>query len=140
MSYCRNCGKEIDSNEELCETCRNRALILDEGISSVDTTKKQNGGHMDGFVFALWSCILGTLSVFFSYFIILFPLISIIMIAQIVISIVFGVRSINQFVENKRLGKTKPIATLVCGIVGCVSSGIAIFISFIMIFTLLSLV
>ena len=143
MPYCRKCGKQIETNEELCEDCRNEEIIFGDYNSCYDYTKEENSGRMNGFGKALASCILGSvalsvLSVILNLLVYVIEsnqrgsnlvgivVLSFFMMGAVVISLIFGMNSIKTFKANIKEGKAKPIATLVCGIVGCVCSGMSI--------------
>ena len=63
-------------------------------------------------------------------------------IAPQIISLVFGIKSINVFKRNKREGRAKPVATLVLGIVGTIGGavGIYLWVVFIFLLSLISLI
>lgn len=141
MPYCKRCGKFVQTEGDLCEDCRNSELIFGEfPTTGAPVAPADPGTRMDGFPKALVSVILGVVSFIFaivtyvlmSAFIagglgVAFPIIfGILTVGGIVVSVIFGVKSIVKFVDSKRRGKVKPIATLVCGIVGCASSALAV--------------
>ena len=141
MPYCRKCGRRIETEDELCENCRNAELIFGEAPFSEKPVDR--GNRMDGFPKALASIILGVAAIVIA--VVNMALIGIVLagggvgsaiglgvfgillsLSGIVVSIIFGVKSIVKFVDSTRRGKIKPIATLVCGICGCVASAIAV--------------
>lgn len=139
MPYCRKCGKKIETEDTLCDDCRNAELIFGEAASP--GRPADAGSRMDGFPKALISAILGgTALVVMLIFLMmsaeyrvigggwtdeaiaLFVLGIIFAVGGIIVAVIFGVKSIAKFVDSKRRGKVRPIATLVCGIGGCVAS------------------
>ena len=97
MPYCRRCGKQIETNAEYCEECRNQSIYGNGGTTQQqsrdyrpeqsyqqqsyqqqpcgrqDSRPEENNGRMDGFGKALASTILGavaTVLVFICYYII----------------------------------------------------------------------
>lgn len=140
MSYCRKCGKKLEDNSGLCENCRNEELVFGDGSEEIMSTVSQEG-KKDGFVKALLSVILPyAASVLFGMVLGVIiglglldtlqksgiVIVGMLFIAPMVISIIFGIQSIKTFVRNKREGKAKPIATLILGIIGLVTSASSI--------------
>lgn len=145
MPYCRKCGKPTnEAPDGLCDNCRNAELIFGDGTF---TEKPVEGSRMDGFPKALTSVIVSVVSfiivlviyvtVYSAAYMKLLdytgvPLTSLLndteialivvgyvcALGGVILSVVFGAMSIAKFVDSKRKGKVKPIATLVCGIVG----------------------
>lgn len=141
MPYCRKCGKWIETEGDLCDDCRNAELIF--GEAPLPERRADSGSRMDGFPKALVSAILGVtaalivsiVNVLMAGYLIAgkLPAVSVILslgtvaaVGAIIVSVLFGVKSIKKFVDNKNRGKVRPIATLVCGIGGCASSGVAL--------------
>ena len=112
---------------------------------------------MDGFGRALASAILGTVAsilMLVGFYIVLFALefavddagklglatlewsFILISVAPIVLSIVFGIKSIKTFSINKKEGKAKPIATLILGIAGLANGAIALLLAIITFFAI----
>ncbi len=157
MPYCKKCGKWIASENGLCDDCRNAELIFGEFSTPASpevpfapaapvAPATDPGTRMDGFPKALTSVIVGVASliillVFYKLAavslgasggdvdtaIALLVIGSLLAVAGIVVSVIFGVKSIMKFVDSKRRGKIKPIATLVCGICGCAASAVTAF-------------
>lgn len=154
MPYCTRCGKPVQTEGDLCEDCRNAELIFGEFSTprspetpaappaseapAVPVDPADPGTRMDGFPKALTSVILGVVSFILSIvsyvmtglgmmgWRIVFPILFLLLsVGGVVVSVIFGVKSIMKFADSKRRGKIKPIATLVCGICGCASSGLA---------------
>ncbi len=211
MPYCRKCGKQIETNDEYCEECRNQELIYGNGEATQQSQAyqpeqpyqqqyqpeqpyqqpyqqqqpygqqfyqqpeqpyqqqpygqpasqpeqpKENSGRMDGFGRALASAILGTVAsilMLAGFYTVLFALefavdeagkialavsgwvYIIISVAPIVLSIVFGIKSIKTFSINKKEGKAKPIATLILGIAGLANGAIALLLAIITFFAI----
>lgn len=168
MPYCKKCGKWIASENGLCDDCRNAELIFGEFSTpaspevpfapAAPAAPADPGTRMDGFPKALTSVIVGVASfiillVFYMLAavslgasggdvdtaIALLVVGSLLAVAGIVVSVIFGVKSIMKFVDSKRRGKIKPIATLVCGICGCAASAVTAFYLFIEILVLAAL-
>ncbi len=146
MPYCRKCGKEIEQDTGLCEDCRNRELIFEEYEQepvAIDEANKfeteqpaQSSGRMFGFGKALASAIVGVVSVAFAYIATALALLGeegvagcavclTFSIVGAIVSLTFGIISIKTFIQKKNEGEIKPIATLVCGIVGCAMTATA---------------
>lgn len=146
MPYCRKCGKEIEQDTGLCEDCRNNELIFEEyeqepatinEVNELETKQReQSNGRMFGFGKALVSTIVGVVSVVFAYIATVFVLLDeqgvagyavclTFSIIGAIISLALGIISIMAFIRKKKEGAPKPIATLVCGIVGCVMAATA---------------
>ena len=180
MPYCRKCGKQIETNDEYCEECRNQSIYGNGGTTQQqsrdyrheqfyqqqfyqqpcgrqDSRPEENNGRMDGFGRALASAILGTVAsilMLAGFYTVLFALefavdeagkialavsgwvYIIISVAPIVLSIVFGIKSIKTFSINKKEGKAKPIATLILGIAGLANGAIALLLAIITFFAI----
>ncbi len=148
-NICDECLKNGVVFEELTEIVP--VEVVDEPVpQNVNAPVKQQGDRMHGFAKALLSTIFGNLSVFLmssvlstlsmneimeeagASYTVSWPniLIGLHGIVLMIISMVFGVRSIKTFIADKEAGRVKPIATLVCGIIGVVASAIAINLAF----------
>ena len=100
----------------------------------------ENGDRMHGFGKALTSAILGDVGVVLAYFGIYASIFSVGLgiflilgsIALAVLGLVFGIQSVQTFIADKNAGRVKPIATLVCGIIGIVGSAVTAFVLVIM--------
>ena len=146
--YCSKCGKQIDYESTVCAECvAKMANKAGESAPSADVapvvaaapevthviaaSAPQANTRMLGFGKALASTILS----FASIFLVIFSLVSIATflfglgiflllasIAAIVISIIFGIKSIKTFIVAKKAGTGTPVATLVLGINGLVTA------------------
>lgn len=144
--YCRKCGKQIDYDAPICNECRDAEIFF--GDSSNKDFSQPIGDRKEGFGQALASTIIGAITFFISLIAMTIITIAIEEITygyngggSIGISIflavsclggaipamIFGIKSIKCFIAAKRDGRIKPIATLVCGIVGLVLSALTIF-------------
>ena len=151
--YCKNCGKEIDYEADLCKECESK---LSSEVK-VDEKPVDNGSQKTGFKIALIGAILCAVAYFLSIFattyittlieelkalgithisgtddagLIFIGLIpAIISIPLSIVSIVFGAKSIGVFKAEKNAGRVKPIPALVMGIVSVVLSSICLFLS-----------
>lgn len=157
MSYCVRCGKKLEDDSGLCEDCRkqqqNQTTEIAHSevtVNQVTATEEQPSGRMDGFGRALTSVILShacmAISLVLFWVVTLkegFCLLLLLgSIAPQIISLVFGIKSINVFKRNKREGNAKPVATLVLGIVGTIGGavGIYLWVVFIFLLSLISLI
>lgn len=132
MPYCRKCGKWIETEDLYCDDCRNAEIIFGDVLPPEKPVDR--GSRMDGFPKALASTIVS--AAVFIIMIVCFVLSAVdgsvafyilgimISLGGSIVSIIFGVKSIVTFANNAKQGKLKPIATLICGIVGCAMSGI----------------
>lgn len=125
--FCKKCGKQIAGNDELCEECK-----AAENTNGLDSNKSNVG--MLSFGKALASTIMG-----FGVFIISNVLessgaymnlismifLSIIDVAVIALSIVFGAKAIHTYSTYKASSSKKPLPAFVLGIIGVVLAGIA---------------
>ncbi len=210
--YCRNCGRQVPGNEELCEDCRRNAGTIFPGIPDGNdnvggpapynngagqsyTPPPQNFGYgmqpppqpqpprqsaqpavppqnrsgnvdrMLGFKPALAATIMGVIGAIFALVGYIIAIVStaveisndlnyiygdgyyygyavsagtiagmvivmLIGLGLVIPSLILGIKSIKVFTKVKREGGTKPVATLVLGIVGVVSASIGLLFSF----------
>lgn len=135
--YCTKCGKEIEGNAVLCDDCLNAELVFEEensqSVQSAPVEEPKEGDRMLGFKKALLSTILGGVSFLFAD--LSFSLLKVIAacgvfcglsVALAIPSLVLGIQSVKVFIKAREENKVKPIATLVCGLVGIVNSAIAL--------------
>ncbi len=120
--FCRKCGKPVPDGQEYCDECRKLDIVAGE-------TDDEAKPAMKGFVPALIAAIIGAgLAAFV-------PVIAwltngrlnIPWFAEIIIalafggattpSVILGIKSVKLFVRCARDGKTRPVVTLVLGIV-----------------------
>lgn len=149
--YCSKCGKQIDYNALVCKECENAEMI------SVETEPKPYvqpiiGNRKEGFRHALISTIVGSITFFLSLIALsvasvaleeyansLFynnfhkgistvsTVLAFLCIGGAIPALILGIMSIRCFICAKNEGRAKPVATLVCGIVGVVMSALTFF-------------
>ena len=141
--YCSKCGKQIDYESTVCAECVAKmannaevtapaaeatpAVVTAPEVSHVIAASPEVNTRMLGFGKALASTIISFVSIFFMVFSIaaigsmmfglgIFLLLA--TVAAVVVSIIFGIKSIKNFVVAKKAGTGVPVATLVLGING----------------------
>lgn len=126
--YCRNCGTVVPGNEELCEACRMEQLIQKSQAPKLDMSRESRGA-------AIVSIILGSIGLLLSIIVYavmlsvggggLLLFVFACGLVCTVFSIINGVRGISAFKRAGRMNAIRPVASLVCGIIGlniaCVS-------------------
>ena len=152
--YCRKCGKQIDYDAPICKECEETEIYF--GNPETDTqpiaeTKFEEkpapqGSRKEGFGGALTATILGSISFIISiiamslasvaielslYYdvtgLVIFTIVfTVISLGCAIPSMILGIKGIRCFIKAKNQGKIKPVATLVLGIVGLVSSAMTI--------------
>ena len=144
--YCKKCGKFIEGEGDLCESCRQAPTYAQATVIPPEPVN-------NGFKKALASTIVSAcavISVIIGYVLCSVSTIGhaameggmsaatnfstalgvFFMLAAVVggiLSLIWGIQSIKKFVELKRGGYKKPIATLVLGINGTAVAGFALF-------------
>lgn len=119
--YCKNCGKELDQETELCEECK---------AKEAESPAADYNPRMEGFKPALWGAIFATVSVIVAAIggVLLYSgwlgaIIGLLFIAAAITlavpALILGIRSIKVFVHQKNAGQKVPIATLILGIATC---------------------
>lgn len=132
--YCRNCGTVVPGYEELCEACRMEMIIQQHKEPQLDMSREKRG-------IAIASIIVGTVG-YLVPFIVLFGVIagigsssyyrrglpdgmgvvavlmSIIAIGCQIFSIIGGAQGIAAFRRAGKMNARRPIASLICGIIG----------------------
>lgn len=120
--FCNKCGKIINEGETLCEDCKYTCTVEIESApkpSRITGLKKSIISAAFGetalmlAIIAMALCLLNQITAF---------VLSLIACALITFSVIYGVQSIKCFVFAKNNGHPKPIATLICGILGPVFS------------------
>ena len=146
--YCKKCGKLLPGEADLCRDCFDQANKAAQqtpyyGRPPVVAVPVDRDNRMYGFGKALASTIMSEsafIAVIFS-FVFFFEMIAtdagpieimtafvsyVALFAVIVVALVFGIRSISTYSRRSREGCAKPVPTLVLGIIGVVSSAIAL--------------
>lgn len=142
--YCKNCGKQINSDDDYCFECqKDRMLFGEKSVEKNQAEKVKNVSHVK----PILSTVLGIssffiISVYFTVFMFNFAMGEIfeksldmgivnllvsncIFFAMMIIGLVFGINSINGFKKFRRGGKSHP-SLLVLGIIGVASSSFSI--------------
>lgn len=144
--YCRKCGKQIDYDAPICNECRTAENVFD--ALSNNGFSQPIGDRKEGFGRSLTSTIIGGITFFLSlismaiisvalqeitygYYsggsIVISIFLSVSCLGGAIPAMIFGIKSIRCFIVAKNDGRIKPIATLVCGIVGLVLSALTMF-------------
>lgn len=140
--YCRKCGKQIDYDEPICNECREAEIFFDDSVNN--DFSQPVGDPKEGFGLALASTIIGAITLFIIITAItiitdilvgtiynvsagISSIISTLCLGGAIPALIFGIKSIKCFIAAKRDGRIKPVATLVCGIIGLVLSALAMF-------------
>lgn len=132
--YCRNCGTVVPGYEELCEACRMEMIIHRQKEPQLDMSREKRG-------VAIASIIVGVVG-YLVPFIVLFGvlagmsnsytyrrglpegmgvvaiLMSILAIGCQIFGIIGGAQGIAAFRRAGRMNARRPIASLICGIIG----------------------
>ena len=139
--YCKKCGKFITSDAVLCNECTEEMLKNEQGFTKTEQTYTakpqtqtvQKGSSMQGFGKALAAAIIPEVAAAVGMigFIVgvsglpkatgiysVGAFVMFVSIALCVVAIVFGAKSISLANSLARDGYKRPIATMVCGIVG----------------------
>ena len=126
--YCRNCGTVVPGNEELCEACRMEQLIHKTQAPRLDMSGECRGS-------AILSIVMGIIGLIFAVItMVVVPLsynyaaagaLVIIAIACTVVGIINGISGISAFKRAGQMDAIRPDASLICGIIGLVTSCIS---------------
>ena len=145
--YCRNCGKFIGTDAEICDECAKKEMLNNENAPVQLVKPNANRGYyqpssssQDGPVInlgkAIASSILATVGFIFIYaalFAVIVPgaafVCMIIGLVPSILGLVFGVQSISNFKQTSYLGGGKRIPVLILGISSVVEAAISIFIA-----------
>lgn len=128
--YCKKCGKETVGNNDLCEECKMAETATVVKPVELSDPNRPNGAMLS-FGKALASTIIGFGSFIMSTVldetmnIVSLIMMTIISIAGIALSIVFGSMAIGTYSGYKSNGGRRPVAAFVLGIIGVVLAGIA---------------
>lgn len=136
--YCRQCGAFVPGYEELCEACRMEMVIQDRKEVQMDLSREGRGiaiasiivGFVGGFVGGLIAMVTGMLGVM--------PvavLMGLVTVGCLVFGIIGGAKGISAFRYACRMNARRPIASLICGIIGLATSCFFLLYWFIMIFS-----
>lgn len=145
--YCRKCGKQIDYDAPICKECEAAETFF--GNPTASDVSSPIGNRKEGFGKALASTILGAVAYLISvinidialeaiegvnqygeyYYgpgIALCFFLSFLCTGAVVVSIIFGIKSIKCFASAKKAGRLLPVATLVLGCVGLACSALTL--------------
>ena len=143
--YCKKCGKFINSDASVCNECAEEMLRKEQGSTKTEQTYTakpqtqtvQRGNIMEGFGKALAAAIIPEVAAIVGMigFVVgasglhkatgiysVGAFVMFVSIALCVVAIVFGAKSISLANGLARDGYKRPIATMICGIVGLVSA------------------
>ena len=160
--YCKKCGKFITSDAVLCNECTEEMLKTEQPSANKtqtytakpQTQTVQKGSRMQGFGKALIAAIIPEVAVIVGIIGFLLGgvgmaegvwmqvtgiVLLFIAIAMCVLAIVFGAKSISLANSLARDGYKRPIATMVCGIVGLAAAILVAFVLFIYLMMLISI-
>ena len=126
--FCRKCGKQIDYDAPICKECEEAEKAF---LSSTPTSLTEPvGDKREGFGGALTATIFGSIAAFIAM--IAFGLmeqeegisfiLTFVVIALSIPALILGIKGMKCFFRAKNAGRIKPIATLVCGIIGLAMS------------------
>lgn len=123
--YCRNCGTVVPGNEEYCEACRMEQLIHKAGSPSRDMSHEGRGQAiaslcMSAVGFFSTTTIITQIAEAGGLAPILAAILSVGVVVGIILSLVFGIRGIAAFGRAARYNAQRPVASLVCGVIGVV--------------------
>ncbi|MBE5804361.1 MAG: hypothetical protein E7316_07610 [Clostridiales bacterium] len=119
--YCRNCGTVVPGNEDLCEACRMEQIIQkDQSAPRPDMSGECRGAAICSAILSFVGLILSIVALALAMEELVggFVFITMAGLACSVIALINGIRGISAFTRAGRLGATRPIASLICGIIG----------------------
>lgn len=126
--YCRNCGTVVFNDEDLCESCRIEQAIYAPQPTRIDMSKECRGAAIAsaavGVLGIIVSMTLMSVSVFCGD--VLLVLLILLSAGAAAMAIIQGVRGIKAFRKACRINADRPIASLICGIVGVSAGGLTV--------------
>ena len=132
--YCRNCGKYMESSDELCTPCK--AAMLDKVQSDTKSPSVQSGS----FGVAVAAAILAFVGVLLAATALVLSLCNIRLAAVVpcmisnpclVLCVIFGIRSIVFAVRAKKNSGKIPVFTLVSGCIGLGGGVITLYLDYV---------
>jgi len=123
--YCRNCGTVVNGNEELCEACRMEQIIHKSETPRIDMSGECRGAAITSAALGFGSLFLaiGAFASIAARSGMVTGLLLIGALACIVIAILLGIKGISAFRRAGLHNAIRPIASLVCGIIGVSLAG-----------------
>ena len=156
--YCKKCGKFVEGESDLCENCRQAPTYapttvippqpVNNGFKKALASTIVSAGGVIAVIVGYCLCVISTIdrvnyyisasaaNFTLTFFGILFMLGAI---TAGILSLIWGIQSIKKFIELKRAGYKKPIATLILGINGTVTAGFVLFYTFLISIILLAI-
>lgn len=126
--YCRKCGVEVPNNEELCEACRMEQIIIDTNAPRLDMSHEARGAAITSTILS----IVGFIMVFVTLATAavgnggVTAFVSMLTLGCFVISLILGFNGISAFRRAGRENADRPVASLVCGIIGVATTSFGI--------------
>lgn len=123
--YCQKCGVEVHGFAKLCDACRMEQLSVDEDAPWVDMSSDGRGA-------AIGSIVMGNLGIMPLTGAIVSPtrggtvIWLLLTLTCLFIGLGLGIRGIAAFRRTAGLKGKRPVASLVCGTIGEVMSGLAL--------------
>lgn len=123
--YCRNCGVEVPNNEELCEACRMEQIISETNAPRVDMSHECRGAAITSAVLSIVGLVMVGIMAGLRAFgsVLVGALFSMTTLGCLIICLILGIRGISAFRRAASVDAARPVASLVCGIIGVVTTG-----------------
>lgn len=141
--YCKNCGKFIGTDAEVCDECRQKQEALNENetvfVPPLDTSAIKLGKAIAsiilatiGFVFAYAGILVATMETVASGMIVAAGVCLAIAIVPTILGLAFGIQAIKSFKNTSHIKSGKRIPLLILGISSTIYAGITLFICFVL--------
>lgn len=119
--YCRYCGAKLEDGADMCDACYEKKYgKITPAESRLDMSQEGRGAAIASIVLAvvgLFSMLIG-IALIASEIYGLVVFLGLVSLATTVVSVIMSVRGIKAFIKACKEKAVKPIASLVCGIVG----------------------
>ena len=135
--YCRQCGAFVPGYEELCEACRMETVIQQHKEVQMDLSSEGRGIAIASIIVGFVGGFLGGLLTMISAMFEIAPvavLMGLVTVGCLVFGIIGGAKGISAFRYACRMNARRPIASLICGIIGLATSCFFLLYWFIMLF------
>ena len=135
--YCRNCGAYVPGNEALCEACRMELVIQQPREVQMDLSAEGRGIAIASIIVGFVGGFLGGLITMVTAMLEAVPvaiLMGLVTVGCLVFGIIGGAKGISAFRYAGRMNARRPIASLICGIIGLATSCFFLLYWFIMLF------
>ena len=144
--YCKNCGKFIGTDAEVCDECRQKQEALNENetvyqpvVPPLDTSAIKLGKAIAsiilatfGFVFAYVGIFVATMETVASGMIVAAGVCLAIAIVPTILGLAFGIQAIKSFKNTSHIKSGKRIPLLILGISSTIYAGSTLFICFVL--------